>query len=105
MIHSFLKNTLYLFLLLAFLPACQKDKMTLYKPHYKKPNGEKFYGKSQLNEEQISNISQVLLYYEEDFKIENQEVFVEKELANNWELMYNYTNKSEDQKWLNSHKP
>jgi len=48
---------------------------------------------------------QVLQYYKEQYKIENNEIFVKKSTGSNKELMYNYTLKASDSSWLKFHKP
>lgn len=50
------------------------------------------------------NITQVLEYYEEDYKICQGIVHVKNSLHKNDALMYNYTRKAQDSIWIVKHK-
>lgn len=47
-----------------------------------------------------NELKKVLKYYKEDFKNENDIVYVRNKLFRNRELMFNYTKKANDSTWL-----
>lgn len=104
-----LKNTLFSILVFCFfvLSSCDyQAKMKVYKPHYLSENSEhRFFRDAQLENKELANITQVLSFYGEEFLIQGDSLMITQELSNDWELVWNYTSKSENADWLNEHKP
>ncbi len=88
------------------LVACDSYKYVTYKPHYLTSNSEhKYYGKAGLDSVEFANTKQVLTYYGEDYKTKNDSVIlVNRRLAKEWGILWNYTTKANDSAWLNTHK-
>jgi hypothetical protein len=95
-----------LVVLLIGLVACDSYKYVTYKPHYLTSNSEhKYYGKAGLDSVEFANTKQVLTYYGEDYKTKNDSVIlVNRRLAKEWGILWNYTTKANDSAWLNTHK-
>ncbi|WP_298516440.1 hypothetical protein [uncultured Kordia sp.] len=98
------KKVTFLVLVLVGLSSC--NEYVEYKPHYLSNNNEhKYYGKPELDSAEFHNTIQVLVYYEETFKTKNSNVIlITKQLSNDWELLWNYTTKAQDEDWLKTHK-
>ena len=101
------KNLLYIpsVVLALVLNSCINQTYVAYKPHYLSSNSEyKYYGEVTLDSAEFVHIKQVLDYYGEEYKTENSNtVLLPKKLAKQWELVWNYTTKSNDSTWLKSH--
>lgn len=97
-----MKHFLNILLFLSLI-ACRESKYVEYKPHYLSDNNEhKYYGEPELDSIEFENTQFVLNYYGEDFTTKNgNKIFITKELAKDWELVWNYTTKANDKKWLN----
>lgn len=86
--------------------SCDQQQYVLYQPHYKAPTGEKHLGEAQLSKTELLNTIQVLKYYNEDFRINHdQTILISKQLNDDWEMVWNYTNKAKDKAWLSTHIP
>ncbi len=58
----------------------------------------------ELDSNEYENTIHVLKYYGEKFKTRDGNiVLISKELADNWELLWNYTSKANNKKWLEAH--
>jgi len=99
-----IKNVIF-FLVIVVLISCNKNEYIVYRPHYLSSNHEtKFYGKPELDTIEFKNTIQVLEFYNETFETKNGNlILISEELANNWELLWNYTTKSKDENWLKTH--
>ncbi len=83
--------------------ACMKKDYVEFVPVYLE--SDKLIQKIELLDEELkSNVEMVLLYYEEKYKIEDGKLYITKQLADNKELIWNYTNKAKDSIWLKKHK-
>ncbi len=99
-----IRNTILGFSIFLGLPSCNEDKFVEYRPHYLSDEN-KYYRESELDSIEFLNTIQVLDYYGEDFKAKNGNViFITRELSEDWELVWNYTTKANDNDWLKKHR-
>jgi len=100
------KILIVFFLIIIGLNSCIENSSVEYKPHYLSGNSEhKYYGEPELDSIEFVNTLQVLEFYGEDYETKNGSVIlITKELANDWELLWNYTIKANDTEWLKTHK-
>ncbi len=95
-----IRNTILGFLIFLGLPSCIGDKFVEYRPHHL-IDEIKYYRESELDSMEFLNTIHVLDYYGEDFKTKNGNViFITQELSEDWELVWNYTTKANDNDWL-----
>jgi hypothetical protein len=66
-------------------------------------NDEFVIDESKLSDTSKQNILHVLKYYNVNYSLNNSHIMIEKSLWNDKDLMWNYTNKSNDKEWLISH--
>ena len=101
-----IKILIVIFSILIGLNSCSENKYVEYRPHYLSGNNEhKYYGEPELDSIEFTNTVQVLEFYGEDYKTKNGNVIlITKQLIKDWDLLWNYTLKSNDSEWLNSHK-
>lgn len=87
--------------------SCTGDNYIEYRPHYLSKNGEsKYYGEAELDSIQYKNTIQVFEVYAVDYKVKNGEVLlITEELSKDWNLLWNFTTKSNDTSWLRTHQP
>lgn len=87
------------------LSACNQDQYVEYRPHYlSKNSAHKSFGEPTLDSAEYKNTIQVLEYYGEDFKTKDENVIlISKALSKDWELVWNYTTKANDEDWLATH--
>lgn len=99
-------QTIFLVGLISVLSGCWEVEFVEYRPHYLRDNNEeKYYGKPELDSSEFQNTIQVLEYYGESFKTKNGNVIlISDQLSNDWELIWNYTTKAEDEDWLKTHR-
>lgn len=103
--NTTIKTPLLLVFAMVAIVACDGNKFVEYKPHYFNPTSDqKYYGDAELDSTEFVNTQHVLTYYGEAFKTENDNVIlITKELANDWDLLWNYTTKANDSEWLETH--
>lgn len=93
-------------LLCLALIAC--SKYAEYKPIVYKDTGrslrEPFFYEDSLADKDFLNILTVLESYKVDYKVEKGKIYINKKILANKELVWNYTNKSRDENWLNSNR-
>jgi hypothetical protein len=58
--------------------------------------------KDVFTKKEINNIVFVLKYYNEDFKVIDNKVFIPVQLANDLDLIANYSKKAFDDEWINT---
>ena len=75
---------------------CSNPEYVEYRPHYLSDDNEtKRYGSSNLDSIEFKSIVKVLDQYHEDYKITpDGKVLIHRKLANDWELVWNYTEKA-----------
>jgi|GEM_PF-3347236 len=95
----------FCFLILGFFYSCNEVTWVEYQPHYIERD-KRTFGDATLSPEERKNIIHVLKYYGEEYKITQAgKVLITRKLNSDWELVWNYTIKSNDQNWLDSHLP
>lgn len=101
-----IQSPLTFFGVLVILNSCAFTSYVTYKPHYLSSNSQyKYYGEAILDSAEFTNIKHVLDYYGEEYNTENgNTVLLPKKLAKQWELVWNYTLKSNDSTWLKNHR-
>ena len=83
----------------------KETKYQVYNPNYLSSNNEhKSFGSPQLNKEELKNTIQVFDYYSVDYICQGDSILITTELIADWELLWNYTSKSNDSVWLANHK-
>ncbi|MES9969875.1 MAG: hypothetical protein ABW092_07545 [Candidatus Thiodiazotropha sp.] len=60
--------------------------------------------KTSFSEEEISKITYVLKYYKEEYRVDKGKIYISDNLANDLDLMANYSKKAFDEEWLKSRK-
>jgi hypothetical protein len=100
-----IQKSLLLVSIVAGCLACNEKEFVEYKPHYLNHNSDqKYYGEAELDSVEFASFQQVLNVYGEEYKTKNGNVIlITSELANNWDLLWNYTSKANDSEWLRTH--
>lgn len=99
-----LKTTAFLILTSILMFSCSEKKFVEYKPHYS-DDGKRTFGNPELSSEELKNTIQVLEYYGEEYQTKENIILITKKLNDNWEVIWNYTTKSNDENWLKNHQP
>ena len=86
--------------------SCAKHRYVEYKPHYVTSNGNtKYYKASGLDSTEFANTIHVLEFYGMKYKTENGNVIlITRQVAKDWNLVWNFTTKANDKDWLKSHR-
>lgn len=102
--HKSIKIIPTFFASMLILTACINYKFVEYKPHYRDESGNRYNGDIELDSNEYENTIHVLKYYGEKYKTRDGNiVLISKDLADNWELLWNYTSKANNKKWLEAH--
>ncbi len=85
-----------------YLYSNRSNAYQVFYPVYKNENG-KYYSKKNYSEDSRSRILKVFDYYDIDYKVEVDKILVRKGKNASMELLKNYTTKSTDTIWWNTH--
>lgn len=100
-----LKSILFTFLILMMISCHEKNvdnDYVEYVPQVFDGNGLVEVPKM-MTEKHQDNVINVLKYYGEKWKMDNEKLLVSKNIDN--EILWNYTSKANDSIWLSEHKP
>lgn|SRR5690554_5484375 len=94
-----MRNVFFLIIVM-FFSCINQSKMTEFKPVIYNDNRQLVVDKKPVEKDFYKNLIVVLKYYNVEYDIRNEIVFIKDDIYKDKELMMNYTVKAMDKQWL-----